>query len=433
MNWSGIVVLIYVLFNIQHCTKNPEPEYTVDITVRDYAYNTVFVGETIRVGILSYLNLSPELLFGPVPYYPDDPVTWSSSNSAIATVTKRTDTSAVIYGKTSGKVTITAECGESLSSVQFRVFRKTEQILTSGDGTRDYPCWSADGTQIAYSKDGQIYLIDAVSSTGYTEIPLTPTIYYASYPCWSPDGARICFSGTTDRTSGATYLYIVDVASGSLTKLTSLSGNHHPGWSPDGSTIAFSHSAAVCTIPAVGGSEVTLTSSKGSLGYLINPQWSSDGLRIAYSYEDAVYIVDIASQNEQKIIENGSGEYGDRENAQWSDDGTSIVYKHDSRYIKHIPTTGGAEYTTVYSSTLINIPTVSTANGYIVFSDYYGDLLAVNIDGSDLFRVNNGVTDIFDASQAYNHPEWSPDGSKIVFVRYTNSLTSQIGIIGCTP
>src|SRR5690606_5134805 len=56
-------------------------------------------------------------------------------------------------------------------------------------------------------------------------------------PAWSPDGRHIAFSGS-DR--GITDLYIVEVESGALRRLTrDRFGDLQPTWSPDGRTIAF--------------------------------------------------------------------------------------------------------------------------------------------------------------------------------------------------
>lgn len=64
-----------------------------------------------------------------------------------------------------------------------------------------------------------------------------------SSPAWSPDNRRLAFSGLS--TSGYSDLYIADIESGALVKLTNdLYEDRDPSWSPDGRRIAFSSDRA---------------------------------------------------------------------------------------------------------------------------------------------------------------------------------------------
>lgn len=55
---------------------------------------------------------------------------------------------------------------------------------------------------------------------------------------WSPDGQRIAFAARADNSAD---IYVVDVPSGHVKRLTSSQGeNRDPSWSPDGTQLAFS-------------------------------------------------------------------------------------------------------------------------------------------------------------------------------------------------
>src|SRR5207237_1160037 len=110
-------------------------------------------------------------------------------------------------------------------------------------------------------------------------------------PSLSPDGKRIGFSGSN---GGLTDLYIVDVATSHLERLTNdRYGDLQPQWSPDGKMIAFaSDRGDTCsftylrfpkwriTVLDLEKGLLTVLPAQGGLN--INPQWSPDGRSLAY-------------------------------------------------------------------------------------------------------------------------------------------------------
>src|SRR5207249_7042957 len=82
---------------------------------------------------------------------------------------------------------------------------------------------------------------------------------------WSPDGSRLAFSS-----GGA--IYVIDADGGHLRRQAAGS---HPSWSPDGSRIVFMGDRGITLMDADGSHRVLLT--KG-----IQPAWSPDGTKIAY-------------------------------------------------------------------------------------------------------------------------------------------------------
>jgi len=108
-------------------------------------------------------------------------------------------------------------------------------------------------------------------------------------PTWSPDGKQIAFSS---QVGGVTDLFIYDIDSGKLTRLTDdLYADLQPAWSPDGKTIAFATDRfgtsldslaygnyQLALIDVTGGVPGQITPLRPFAGAKqINPQWSPDG------------------------------------------------------------------------------------------------------------------------------------------------------------
>lgn len=97
-----------------------------------------------------------------------------------------------------------------------------------------YPAISPDGTQIAFTYKGDLYL---VPSGGGTARPLTAHEAHDYMPVWSPDGSHIAFA--SDR-YGNFDLFIVPVSGGEPRRLTYHSAPESPfAFAPDGQSIVF--------------------------------------------------------------------------------------------------------------------------------------------------------------------------------------------------
>ncbi len=97
-----------------------------------------------------------------------------------------------------------------------------------------YPAISPDGTQIAFTYKGDLYLVPA---SGGTARPLTSHEAHDYMPVWSPDGRSLAFA--SDR-YGNFDLFIVPVTGGEPRRLTYHSTAESPySFTPDGQSIVF--------------------------------------------------------------------------------------------------------------------------------------------------------------------------------------------------
>ncbi len=143
-----------------------------------------------------------------------------------------------------------------------------------------YPALNPDGSQIAFSYQGDIWTVPA---TGGMARRLTIHESYESNPQWSPDGQQLLFQGNR---FGNDDLFVMDTQGSRPKRMTYYSGSDGAAnWHPDGNIIfntrrffaAVERHSEVYSVPASGGTPQRMLDAVGD-----HPVASPDGRYIAF-------------------------------------------------------------------------------------------------------------------------------------------------------
>lgn len=192
------------------------------------------------------------------------------------------------------------------------------------DGAHNYHArLSPDGSRIAFDsdRDGErgVYVADAdganvrrVSGEGF-----------AAIPSWAPDGRRLAFVRAEADRPRVWNLWLVDLESGDLRRLTS----HREGqpwgasWFPDGRRLAYSRGEQLAVLDVASGRERVIPSPRRGRA-VRTPAVSPDGRRMIVQVEgDGAWLLDLADESARKVLSDPTAdEYV------WSPDGRRVAY-----------------------------------------------------------------------------------------------------------
>ncbi|MCK4590390.1 MAG: PD40 domain-containing protein, partial [Candidatus Latescibacteria bacterium] len=160
------------------------------------------------------------------------------------------------------------------------------------------PDWSLDGKKIVFIglANGATDIYSVELTTGKL-LQLTDDPYDEAYPCWSPDGTRIAFS--SDRGPNPTHpdsipifgdhnIYVLNLTEHKLTQITtSPFSDFSPTWSPDGRRLAFSSDRNgiynIYVTDIADADSIRVVPVTNALTGCFQPDWSPDGRKIAFS------------------------------------------------------------------------------------------------------------------------------------------------------
>jgi Tol biopolymer transport system component len=154
------------------------------------------------------------------------------------------------------------------------------QILGPGE----QPALSADGREIAFVSNHDIYVMAA---DGSDVRRLTTSPFGDEFPQWSPDGTTIVYDNLGTSSPGrsgyshTSVIMTVPASGGAPTKISTGTQDSEPSFSPDGSQIVFRSHADIWVMNADGTRAHRI--ARNSVGTADAPRWSPDGTKIAYT------------------------------------------------------------------------------------------------------------------------------------------------------
>lgn len=204
------------------------------------------------------------------------------------------------------------------------VINTLPDVPTTG---HSFPALSADGSKIAFSANGGIWVVNNDGTN-----PNLISFEGDTQPAWSPDGTKIAFSST--RTGTAQIFTMTPIG----TEVTNISNNslvndRMPTFSPDGSKIAFQRTpnavnpvGKIWTMNANGSGQMQITTGVGNDE---RPTYSPDGMTIAFStnrdgnYE--IYKILAVGGLATRLTNNAASD----RNPSWAPDNSAIAFGSD--------------------------------------------------------------------------------------------------------
>ncbi len=311
--------------------------------------------------------------------------------------------------------------------IYVKLIDRVEYHRLTTDPARDmFPAWSPDGRTIAFAREGAVYLITPI---GGSERKLADV--RAADIDWTADSRSLIVSGRTPTNSR---LLRISVDSGTITELTSPPGeglgigDFRLAVSPDGLQVAFiraptAGSADVYQMPVTGGDLRRLTQNEGWMSGLT---WTADGREVVYSALGSLRRRSVESRFDSpaKRVEGVDpvGATGPAISRRTPGSPVRLAYERvvleTKVWVKDTQDPSAPARKLISWTKSDENPQFSPDGRRIAFlSDISGSdqIWIANSDGSNPLRLTSlspGLT---------NSPRWSPDGMRIVFASIQNN------------
>ncbi len=298
------------------------------------------------------------------------------------------------------------------------------RAVTNFSGVQSYPALSGDGRSVAFvsNKDGH-YNIYVGLINGGNLVQLTADSNLKIRPCWSPDGTEIAYARLND--SGLWDIWKVPALGGVSRRFILNAAD--PNWSRDGRSFAYRNSAtgAIWISDAFGqnGRELQATrnpdSENGATGLASSaPRFSPDGREIAFATSTG------GPYGELKILNVDSGKVRSltHDNALV----LSPAWSADGRFIYFASSRGGALNIWKIAESGSPLEQITSGQGddahldismdgkRMVFSSFR---VNVNVAQLDLETAGQQIPKLLIADAARNQfgPSYSPDGKHLAY------------------
>jgi Tol biopolymer transport system component len=197
--------------------------------------------------------------------------------------------------------------------------------------------WSPDGLYITFGPTPLVDWGDIYTQGTTGGLPGNVRRTFDTHPkepaAWSPDGTRLLYSSHVQSVRHRSELFVLALAGGTLTQITS-SGpgaalNESPTWSSDGSLIAFSRSVggepkAIYVVRPDGTGLRRVSTVAGE-----HPAWSPDGQALAFSSPTGtgrdIYVVNVDGSGETRITQSGADGI-QNDDVTWSPRGGRLLF-----------------------------------------------------------------------------------------------------------